>query len=76
MSGGRNKWNNQISCIPDLSSTTMHNSYKRDRGEIRYPQSQKVSNKFQDEEPKTNFQKTYRKNVNSTSDFYMTIIVN
>jgi len=68
-SGGRDKSNNQIRNknsrkVSDLSDNTISDSDKRDGGPMRYLRHQRSRNRLQDEEPKTNPQKTDGKNVN------------
>jgi len=62
-SGGRDKSNNQIRIknsrkVSDLSDNTISDSDKRDGGPMRYLRHQRSRNRLQDEEPKTNSQKS------------------
>jgi len=75
--GGQDKSNNQIKIknnrkVPDLSDT-MSDSGKYDGGSMHYVRQQRSHNRLQDEEPKTNIQKTSdKKNVNLTSAYKFT----
>lgn len=69
--GGRDKSNNQSRNknsrkIPDLSDTAVSDSDKRDGGPMRYLRHQRSRNRLQDEDPKTNSQKTLSDGKNVT----------